>query len=180
MVVVSCLTFSFSVSGSLTGPLACLQAIFALADFDLPDIGVAPMDTRRVFFLFSVIVWLLVLSSAHILGFSTPVASSDPLIFSPSTAWDLYTPEIGHIARIRSYRAVIAYADDYLFPPPFSIVELLLVTVPIGFMRLVGNSRPRRATIARPVWNVTVRPLMMIVTPLLKMKDLFFAATDVE
>jgi len=146
------------------GSLAHPQAIFALAGFDLPVIGVAPMDTRRVFCLFSVIVWLLVLSSAYILGFSTPVASSDPLIFSPSTAWDLYTPEVGHIARVRSYRVIIAYADDYLFPPPFSIVELLLVTVPIGLMRLV-NFRLRRATIARPVWNVTVRPLMMIVTP---------------
>jgi len=147
------------------GSLARPQAIFTLAGFDLPVIGVAPIDTRRVFFLFSVIVWLLVLASAYILGFSTLVGSSDPLIFSPSTAWDLYTPEIGHIARIRSYRAIIAYADDYSFPPPFSIVELLLVTVPVGLMRLVGNSRLRRATIARPVWNVTVRPLMMIVTP---------------
>ena len=161
IVVVSCLTFSISMSG---GSLARPQAIFALAGFDLPVIGVAPMDTRRVFFLFSVIVWLLVLSSAYILGFSTPVASSDPLIFSPSTAWDLYTPEVGHIARVRSYRVIIAYADDYLFPPPFSIVESLLVTVPIALMRLV-NFRLRRVTIARPVWNVTVRPLMMIVTP---------------
>ena len=162
IVVVSCLTFSISMSG---GSLARPQAIFTLAGFDLPVIGVAPIDTRRVFFLFSVIVWLLVLASAYILGFSTLVGSSDPLIFSPSTAWDLYTPEIGHIARMRSYRAIIAYADDYSFPPPFSIVELLLVTVPVGLMRLVGNSRLRRATIARPVWNVTVRPLTMIVTP---------------
>ena len=166
IVVVSCLTLSISMSGPLTGSLARPQAAFALASFDLPVMGVAPMDTRRVFFLFSVVVWLLVLSSAYILGVSAPAASSDPLIFSPSTAWDLYTPETGHMARIGSYRAVIAYADDYLFPPPFSIVELLLVTVPTGLMRLVGNSRLRRATIARPVWNVTVRPLMMIVTPL--------------
>ena len=162
IIVASFLTFSISMSEPLTGSLTYLQAI---SGFDLPVIGIAPMDTRRIFLLFSMIVWLIVLLSGYILGFSTSMASSDPLIFSPSTAWDRYTPEIGHIARIRSYRAIIAYVDDYPFPPPFNIVELLLVTIPIGLIRLLVNSRLRRATIARPVWNITVRPLMMIVAP---------------
>ena len=162
IIVASFLTFSISMSEPLTSSLAYLQAI---SGFYLPIIGVAPMDTRRIFFLFSVIVWLVVFLSGYILGFSTSMASSDPLIFSPSTAWDLYTPEIGHIARIRSYRAIVAYVDDYPFPPPFNIFELLLVTIPIGLTRLFVNSHLRRATIARPVWNIIVRPLMMIVAP---------------
>lgn len=167
MILVSCLTLSISMSGPLiTGPLAYLQAIFSTPGSELPVIGVAPTDTRRVFFLLSVIVWLLILSSICTLSSSTSVASSKPVIFSPSTIWDFYTPEIGHVARTRSYRVIVAYADDYPFPPPFSVIELLLVTIPIGLMRLVGNFRLKRATIARPVWNVTVRPLMMVIAPL--------------
>ncbi|KAF5356073.1 hypothetical protein D9756_003927 [Leucocoprinus leucothites] len=167
--LVTCFTLSLSMSGPLAGPLEYfrgLQAPLPLPGSDMPIIGVAPMDTRVVFFLLSLTIWLLIISSVYIIASSTPVARTDPAIRSPSILWDTYSPEVGHIARITSYRATVAYAIDYPFPPPLNLVELLLVTIPVGFIRLFRNPHFKRAIIARLIWNVTVRPLILIMTPL--------------
>jgi hypothetical protein len=166
--LVTSIAFSISMSGPLTGPLGYIHNFYAmlyLPGSDLPIIGVAPMDTRICFLVLSVTVWLLILSSAYLIGSSTPIVCTNPVICSSSSAWDIYSQEIGHIARVASYRVTVAYATDYPFPPPLSLIELFLVTIPVAFIRLFGNAQFKRATIARPVWNVTVRPLMIIMIP---------------
>ncbi|KAF9443715.1 hypothetical protein P691DRAFT_678948 [Macrolepiota fuliginosa MF-IS2] len=169
--LIACFTLSISLSGPLIGPLTYLHA-FHLSQWipptpgsDLPIIGVAPMDTRILFFLFSVAVLLFVIASAYVIGTSTPVAYVRPTIQFPSLAWDFYTPEIGYEARIESYRATMVYSMDYPFPPPLNLIELLFVTIPISFVRALGYRHAKRATIARFIWNLTVRPFMIIMIP---------------
>lgn len=169
IMLVACLALSVSLSGPLTGPLTYLRNFHAFIfppGPDPPTIGAAPMDTRVVFFLLCVVVILLVLSSAYIIGTSTPVAYVRPVIWSSTSTWDSYSPEIGHDARVASYRAAVSYSGDYPFPPPFNLIELLLVTIPVEFIRAFGRSQLKRATIASIIWNITVRPFVVIITPL--------------
>jgi hypothetical protein len=134
----------------------------------LPDpliIGAAPMDTRVMFFLLSVTVLLFLLSSAYILGTSTTVASKHSAIPQSSSALDFYSPEIGHLARLTSYRATVTYSVDYYFPPPFNIFEVFLVIIPVYLIRTFGHPHFNRATIASRIWCITVQPFMIIITP---------------
>lgn len=166
--LVTSFTFSISMSGPLTGPLVYIHTLhgkLSQPGSDLPIIGVAPMDTRCFFLLLSVTVWLVIFSSAYIIGSSTPIIRNNPTIFSSSTAWDNYSQEIGHIARVASYRVTAAYAMDYPFPPPLNLIELFFVSIPVGFRRLSGNPQFKRATMARLIWNITVRPLMIFMIP---------------
>ncbi|KXN89853.1 hypothetical protein AN958_04857 [Leucoagaricus sp. SymC.cos] len=167
--LIASVALSISMSGPLTGPLVYFDTFHTSLSSpgpDIPIIGVAPMDTRILFFLLGVAVWLLILSSAYIIGSSTPIAPPTVVMWSSSTAWDVYTQEIGHEARIASYRATVTYSMDHPFPQPFNLVELVFVTIPVGLARIFRNNRVKRVTIARPVWSVTVRPLMMILTPI--------------
>lgn len=166
--LVAFLALSISLSGPLTGPINYLHTLrtsWIPPRPDPPIIGVAPMDTRVVFFLFSVAVMLFVFSSAYIIGTSTPVAHPHPVISFPSLMWDFYSPDIGYEARVASYRANVVYSMDYPFPPPFNLIELLFVTIPVSFVRFLGHRHVRRRTMARHIWNITVRPFMIIAAP---------------
>jgi hypothetical protein len=152
----------------MTGPLMYLRSFQIFSDPTLPDpviIGAAPMDTRVVFFLLSVTVLLFLLSSAYILGTSTPVANKHPTASQSSSALDSYSPEIGHLARLTSYRATVIYSVDYYFPPPFNVFELILVITPVYLIRTFGHQQFSRASIANCIWYITVQPFMLIITP---------------
>ncbi len=167
--LLACFTLSISLSGPLTGPVAylrTLQTSMTLPHPDPPIIGAAPMDTRIFFFLFSVTVLLITLSSAYVVGTSTPVAQPQSAVWSPSQAWDFYSPEIGHDARVASYHATAIYSVDYPFPPPFNLIELVFVAIPLALVRLFIYRHAQRATLARFVWNITVWPFMVIATPI--------------
>lgn len=168
-VLVACFTLSVSLSGPLTGPIACLHALQTLRTLPQPDppiIGAAPMETRVFFFLFSVIILLIGLSSAYVIGTSTPIVQTQSVIWLSSHAWDFYSPEIGHDARVAFYHTTSIYSMEHPFPPPFNLVELVFVIIPLGVLRPFIHYRAWRATMARFVWNLTVRPFMVITIPI--------------
>lgn len=130
------------------------------------SLGPAPMETRSALLtLFGVETLLLAISlSILALSFSSRALPPD----RPADAWDHYSTPVGLDARRSFARAVAAYPTPYTFPPPFSIIRLLLIQVPSVVFHLIGldSLYPYLETVERILWRITVGPVALVVAGL--------------
>jgi len=114
-----------------------------------------PMPTRTAFLVFFSAV--LVLFSFLAMAFSS-------LPQTGSNSWDRYSKSGGLAARKAFVSAVITYATPYTFPPPFNLLQLVLIRVPSFGMRMLGI--PYASYLAkgeRILWRLTVGPLAVVI-----------------
>ncbi|OJA12055.1 hypothetical protein AZE42_06697 [Rhizopogon vesiculosus] len=111
-----------------------------------------PIDSRFSFFVLFITMIVLLLGALGITSAMFPTLASS----SASTSkWDRYSREIGLRARRTFVEALIQY-EDYRFPVPFNVLQLL-VRVPCVALSLLGHPvTPYMELMERVVWRVSV------------------------
>lgn len=142
--------------------LSTYMLSFSLADTFLRSFLVSsistvvptPMETRAVFLILPLLVFVTAASSFFILGNAIP-----PISESELAGWDRYSRPIGHVARQSFYRAVVAYSAPFSFPAPFNLIQLVLIRVPLFLLQFFGLSGELCRKIERGIWRVFVGPV---------------------
>ena len=124
--------------------------------------GPAPMEVRVTFtVLWSMLISFMIGSSVLLVLFS---ASLLPISSQPICPWDKYSVAVGLRSRRIFATAVAAYSAPYYFPPPFNLLQILLVHIPWRLLRLLGRKEsPVVEQVERILWNLTTGLLAFIV-----------------
>jgi hypothetical protein len=124
------------------------------------------LDTRLVFAI--VLLGILLLFVFFLFSFA-PSSASQLVIGLPSGStihhptWDRYSQRIGLDARKSLIRCASIYGAAFTYPPPFNLLQLLIVTLPRAVLAVV---RTRHAGVMsradKGLWRVTVGPFALV------------------
>lgn len=115
----------------------------------------SPMETRQAFLALAIIMLVLIIFSTIITilyGASLRASTQTPL-----DAWERYSKPVGARARQCFIGALALYASPHTFPPPFNLLQLVFVHIPVSVLHLRGVRELRAARMLESVlWWGTV------------------------
>lgn len=123
----------------------------------------APMEARVTFtVLWATLVFLMIVSSVLLVLFSASRLA--PISSQAVCPWDRYSVAVGLRSRRIFATAVAAYSVPYHFPPPFNLLQVLLVHIPRRLLRLFGRKEaPVIEQVEGILWNLTTGLLAFVV-----------------
>ncbi|KAH7915366.1 hypothetical protein BJ138DRAFT_121927 [Hygrophoropsis aurantiaca] len=125
----------------------------SMQDTFLAQIGfqATPMDSRIIFLLLFATEILLILYA-----FGMGLLTFRPPLSAHSSRWDRYSGTLGVQARKCFIRSLVTY-EKYTFPPPFNLLQLLLIRAPATLLFLYKDGQFSSIRAAdRVLWRITV------------------------
>lgn len=149
--------------------LSLFMLSFSLADTFLIAqsyiLSPAPIQTRAASLFFLFLVISLLAPSLFILAIKFP--TDMPASTSHPDYWDRYSKAIGLEAHRAFVQAVVSYSHPYTFSPPFNLLHLIAIRVPLFVLKICGRPpSPRLAKLERILWRITVGPIAIVVAGL--------------
>lgn len=121
----------------------------------------APMETRIAFSVLWIILMLFMMISAILLVlFNASFLSTS---FQAICSWDRYSVAVGLRSRRTFAAAVAAYSKPYYFPPPFNLLQIVLIHLPRLLLQLFGWKESLiTEQIEGILWYLTTGPLTLV------------------
>jgi hypothetical protein len=93
---------------------------------------------------------------------STCTTDQRVTVFGPR--WDRYSEKVGLHARVAYGSLLVRYSKPYYFPPPFNLLQWLIVRLPWTVWTLLGLKMPppHLEVIERILWRFSVGPFVGI------------------
>lgn len=114
-----------------------------------------PLLTRQAFaVLWAIVVYLICVSIGLLVLFSASLLS---LSNRPSNPWDRFSRPVGLQARRIFIFTVAMYNTPYFFPPPFNLIQLIFIRLPVIALHLAGQKEPLFMRVVESMlWRCTV------------------------
>lgn len=140
--------------------LSCYLVSLSLADSiphfpRIQNLIAAPIETRQAFaVLWAIVVYLICVSIGLLVLFSASLLS---LSNRPSNPWDRFSRPVGLQARRIFIFTVAMYNTPYFFPPPFNLIQLIFIRLPVIALHLAGQKEPLFMRVVESMlWRCTV------------------------
>lgn len=120
----------------------------------------APMETREAFLALSVLLLVMaILSTIYVMLHNS---RRDPSSIR-GTTWDRYSQQVRTRARQIFISTLVEFSPSRIFLPPFNLLQLLFVDLPMLTFRLYGLQSHRAiAVIESVLWWWTVGPCALV------------------
>ncbi|KAF8271347.1 hypothetical protein EI94DRAFT_1568566 [Lactarius quietus] len=124
--------------------------------------GPSPMEVRVTFIiLWGMLVSFMIASSVLLVLFSASLLPNSSRSVRP---WDRYSVVVGLRSRRIFATAVAAYSASNYFPPPFNLLQIIIVYIPRRLLRLFGRKEsPFIEQVEGILWNLTTGLLAFVV-----------------
>ena len=119
----------------------------------------APMETRNTFLGIVLVILLGLFFSIFATTIAAPTARASRTSPSP---WDRYGTDIGYWTRSVAVSVCSQYDQPYLYPPPFNVLRLVIVSPLQLLLKWSGQSSDLLKSVDQYVWRFTVLPFLLV------------------
>lgn len=122
----------------------------------------APENARVAFLMLGSLILALFSCLTTCMVLASPSVASTRRAILP---WDAYGPKVAIQTRKAFLKAVLHYSTPFLFPPPFNLLEFLLIDIPYGAMVILKRkdlAETFRTSATLFLWTATIFPLVLL------------------